>query len=57
MKTITLTKLELRALEELLWTNPCGGGTCAFEEMESKKIDCDKCKLTEAIQSIREKIS
>ena len=57
MKTIELNAVELRALEELLWCNPCRRG-CAFEEMQNKKnVDCGECKFTKALHSIQEKIS
>jgi hypothetical protein len=55
MITLKLTKQEERALQALLWCNPCRSG-CAWEEMEKSKKDCDECILSKAIQSIQDKL-
>jgi len=56
MKTIELTDTEIRALDEVLWTNPCESG-CAFQEMQNKKnMNCEECKLTKALNSIADKL-
>ena len=55
MITLTLTKQEQRALESLLWCNPCRSG-CAWEEMEKSKKECFDCPLTNAIYSIQDKL-
>ena len=55
MKTIKLTKKEIRALLEQLDANACSSG-CAFSEMQRSKKDCDECEFPRLISSIREKI-
>lgn len=56
MKTIKLSKKEIRALREQLSVNACSSG-CAFEEMQMSKKDCDECEFPELIRSIEEKIA
>jgi len=56
MKTIKLNAIELRALETVVFENCCSSG-CAWEEMQTTKIDCGECPLTKALHSIQEKIN
>ena len=55
IKTIKLTAKELRALEAILWVNPCESG-CAYSEMEKSKRDCINCELPKSISSIMNKL-
>lgn len=55
MKTVKLTANEIRAIEAGLWSNPCRSG-CAYPEMQNSRKSCDECKLTEARDSIMEKL-
>ena len=56
MKTIKITKKEIRAINEQFSANACRS-CCAFEEMQTSKKDCDECEFPKLIASILEKIN
>lgn len=56
VKTIKLTSKEIRALNEVLYCNPCRSG-CAYDEMSHSGKTCDECEFTKSIESIEEKIN
>lgn len=57
MKNIELTKIEERALLELLSHRyaPCSSG-CIFPEMQESKKNCDKCDYAKAIDGVANKM-
>jgi len=57
MKNITLSELEVRALQSLLvrWKEACSCG-CAFPEMQKSKKGCEKCDYPKAIADIEDKL-
>ena len=55
MKTIKLTKKEIRALLEQLDANACSSG-CAFSEMQRSKKDYDECEFPRLISSSQARI-
>ena len=55
IQTLKLTAKELRALESILWVNPCESG-CAYPEMQTSRKGCTQCELPKSISSIISKL-